>query len=61
MKILNEISQEYLLKLLGLDNLPKKYLKTRIIWENILLVTKIFVILHPVWNRYQKQENKKFR
>ena len=26
MKILNEISQEYLLKLLGLDNLPKKYL-----------------------------------
>ena len=36
----------------------KKYLIPLILWRNVLYNSKIFVILHPVWNKYQKRKQK---
>ena len=36
----------------------KKNLKLNICQRNILVITKKFVILHPVWNKYQKTKVK---
>ena len=44
--------------ILDLMRITKKTLKERIIPSEILFYTKIFVILHPVWNRYQKTKTK---